>query len=63
MAGGVKVALKYLSLFPVAYLSLLGGATIVHNIYKPDLTIPDMPPPKHDHDEGQRSVAKGESKP
>lgn len=30
-------ALKYLSLFPIAYLSLLAGASIVHNIYKPDL--------------------------
>ena len=30
-------ALKYLSLFPIAYLSLLAGASIVHNIYQPDL--------------------------
>jgi hypothetical protein len=28
-------ALKYVSLFPIAYLSLLAGASIVHNIYKP----------------------------
>lgn len=33
-------ALKYLSLFPIAYLSLLAGASIVHNMYKPDLVRP-----------------------
>lgn len=35
--SGAGKALKYLSLFPIAYLSLLAGASIVHNIYKPDL--------------------------
>lgn len=35
--GGSTAAkvLKYASLFPIAYLSLLAGASIVHNIYKP----------------------------
>ena len=40
--GGFETIIKYLLLFPIAYGSLLGGASITHSILKPDLTIPDL---------------------
>eukprot|EP00981_Chlorochromonas_danica_P007829 scaffold1884_cov343-Ochromonas_danica.AAC.46 len=34
--------LRYSVVFTAALGSLMAGASVVHNIYKPDLTIPDL---------------------
>ncbi|KAG6521536.1 hypothetical protein ZIOFF_018659 [Zingiber officinale] len=36
----------------VVVVSLLAGASIVHNIYKPDLTLPPVDPPPPDESKG-----------
>eukprot|EP00050_Salpingoeca_kvevrii_P012742 m.24557 g.24557 ORF g.24557 m.24557 type:complete len:69 (+) comp4287_c0_seq1:2255-2461(+) len=37
---------QYLTLVGSTLASMLAGASLVHLYYKPDLTIPDQPPPK-----------------
>ena len=40
--GGLQTVIQYLLLFPIAYGSLLAGASLTHSILKPDLTIPNL---------------------
>ena len=36
---------QYFSLATISISSMLAGATVVHHLYKPDLTVPDTPLP------------------
>ena len=40
--SGIQIILQYLLLFPIAYGSLLAGASLTHTLLKPDLTIPNL---------------------
>ena len=40
--SGIQIILQYLLLFPIAYGSLLAGASLTHTFLKPDLTIPNL---------------------
>ncbi|XP_077066849.1 ubiquinol-cytochrome-c reductase complex assembly factor 6 [Siphateles boraxobius] len=35
---------RYLRMFAASVLSMFAGAQVVHQYYRPDLTIPDVPP-------------------
>ncbi|XP_053112694.1 protein brawnin [Hemicordylus capensis] len=35
---------RYLKMFTASMLSMLAGAEVVHRYYRPDLTIPEVPP-------------------
>ncbi|XP_016116694.1 ubiquinol-cytochrome-c reductase complex assembly factor 6 [Sinocyclocheilus grahami] len=35
---------RYLRMFTASVLSMFAGAQVVHQYYRPDLTIPDVPP-------------------
>ncbi|XP_072520057.1 ubiquinol-cytochrome-c reductase complex assembly factor 6 [Salminus brasiliensis] len=35
---------RYLKMFGASMLSMFAGAEVVHQYYRPDLTIPDVPP-------------------
>jgi len=53
--SGIQIILQYLLLFPIAYASLLAGASITHNILKPDLTIPNL----EEEEEGEETGKEG----
>ncbi|XP_034983450.1 ubiquinol-cytochrome-c reductase complex assembly factor 6 [Zootoca vivipara] len=35
---------RYLKMFSASMLAMLAGAEVVHRYYRPDLTIPEVPP-------------------
>ncbi|XP_026058314.1 ubiquinol-cytochrome-c reductase complex assembly factor 6 [Carassius auratus] len=35
---------RYLRMFAASVLSMFAGAQVVHQYYRPDLTIPEVPP-------------------
>ncbi|XP_007893494.1 protein BRAWNIN [Callorhinchus milii] len=35
---------RYLKMFGASILAMLSGAEVVHRYYRPDLTIPEVPP-------------------
>ncbi|XP_004743082.1 ubiquinol-cytochrome-c reductase complex assembly factor 6 [Mustela nigripes] len=43
MPAGVSWA-TYLKMFAASLLSMCAGAEVVHRYYRPDLTIPEIPP-------------------
>ncbi|EFB13452.1 hypothetical protein PANDA_003513, partial [Ailuropoda melanoleuca] len=43
MPAGVSWA-TYLKLFAASLLTMCAGAEVVHRYYRPDLTIPEIPP-------------------
>ncbi|KAM4863901.1 ubiquinol-cytochrome c reductase complex assembly factor 6-like [Urocitellus parryii] len=43
MPVGVPMT-TYLKMFPASLLAMFAGAEVVHRYYRPDLTIPDIPP-------------------
>uniref|UniRef100_A0A8D2CQS7 Ubiquinol-cytochrome c reductase complex assembly factor 6 n=1 Tax=Sciurus vulgaris TaxID=55149 RepID=A0A8D2CQS7_SCIVU len=43
MPAGVPMS-SYLKMFAASLLAMLAGAEAVHRYYRPDLTIPDIPP-------------------
>lgn len=43
MPAGVSWA-TYLKMFAASLLSMCAGAEVVHRFYRPDLTIPEIPP-------------------
>ncbi|KAM4678076.1 ubiquinol-cytochrome c reductase complex assembly factor 6 isoform 1-T3 [Discoglossus pictus] len=43
MPAGVSWS-RYLTMFAASTLSMFAGAEIVHRYYRPDLSVPDVPP-------------------
>ncbi|KAK7117592.1 hypothetical protein R3I94_022976 [Phoxinus phoxinus] len=43
MPAGVSWS-RYIRMFAASVLSMFAGAQFVHQYYRPDLTIPDVPP-------------------
>ncbi|XP_068128896.1 ubiquinol-cytochrome c reductase complex assembly factor 6 [Hyperolius riggenbachi] len=43
MPAGVSWA-QYLKMFSASLLSMFAGAEVVHRYYRPDLSVPEIPP-------------------